>query len=120
MFDLICVSLLLAITTAGSIKLFQYYQKFNQAVGIYSRQSDQNSNSINSKNVILIVSIAQFFVSSTAFLLFDAKSILDYGISVSALLVEISVTVYMLILIYQMEKTLKFIENCEQFLEKSK
>lgn len=104
----------------GSQKLFEYYQKYNQTIGLDSYRSKQNPISHNTKHVILLLSVAQFSVSSAASILFDAGTTFDYGISVSYLLLDITIVVEIFLSIYQMEKMSKFIVNCEQFIEKSK
>lgn len=104
----------------GSPKLFKYYRKYNQVIGLDSSKLHRNSISQNAKRVILLLSVAQFFVSSAASIVFDAGTTFDYGISVSYLLLDITIAIEIFLSIYQMEKTSKFIENCEQFIEQSK
>ena len=105
----------------GSIKFFVFFKKVNQAIGFYTPQSNQGSSSLNPRSVILITSIAQFLFTSTLFIIYDAKTILDYGMIVTAMLCALtSFLGCFLRHSYEMESSLEFIEKCEDFFEKSK
>lgn len=105
---------------AGSAKLFKYYQRYNQILGFTSPKPNGNPVLLNSKNVILLISLAQYFMSTAASMLFEAQSVVDYGTIVSYLVLDITIATEIFLSIYQMEKTSKFIESCEQFVARSK
>lgn len=101
---------------AGSIKLFQFIQK----IGIYSPASNLNRHALNSKNWTFLMSYILFTLSSGAFIFFEAKTVLDYGMSFFASTGGIFLMSIHLIVARQMQSTLIFIESCERFIEKNK
>lgn len=104
---------------AGSIRFLQLVRKFHQLIGIYPPQLNQNQHSINSTQKIFVICCAQFVCSLIAFLVFEAKFMLDYGNAFYALIsMANSISIYS-IFIWQSENTLKFIENCNGFIETS-
>lgn len=117
MIDLISVCCRLSGEMAGAVKLFQFVQKCHQAYGIYPVQPNQRK---HSTKFIVLMSYAQFSVTTAAFVLFKAKSMFDFGF-VFFLLISITnaIAVY-LIFIWQSQNTFEFIGNCEGFIEKSK
>lgn len=77
------VSLSLTINMSGSgridtIKLFKTTQKAYHDIGILPPKSNQNRSVINSKNWFIIFSHAQFFITSAAYLMFEANSIIEF------------------------------------------
>lgn len=106
---------------AGSLKFLQFFQKCHKIIGICPSQSNQEQRSTNDLiKFIFLFSIAQFMFTMAAFLVFEAKSIFDYGFAMWALLSTINSTVIYLIFSMQLKNTLNFIEKCEEFIEKSK
>lgn len=102
-----------------SVKLFLFIQKYYQTVGIHSPQPNQIRCSFNRKNVIFVVCSVQSIVSTTAFLLFEAKSVLDLGMPVFFLAcLFLALTLY-LIPIWQMRNISEFIDYCEAFIASS-
>lgn len=106
---------------AGSIKLFQFVQQYHQIIGIYHpSQSNQKHRPYNFTQAIFLICFTQMIITIAAFLLFEDISMFDYGIAVFILVAMITSTVIYLQFIWLAENTLKFIENCEKFIEKSK
>lgn len=105
---------------AGSIKLFEFNQKHYRAIGIYPTQSNQKHSSFNSKNSIFLFCFIQFCISMTAFIIFEANNMLDYAIASFGLVTTTIIMAIYLLTLWQKENTVKFIENCEAFIEKSK
>lgn len=107
---------------ASSIKLFQFIQKFHKIIGIdlYQQLVDHEQYSVNSINIIFLISFAQIICTTIAFLVFEAKSFFAYGFSFFTIICVISSAVIYLIFIWQSQNTSKFIENCERFIEESK
>lgn len=107
----------------GSIKLFAFYKKYNQVIGTDSspppNQNHQHQTLDAAKPIIVAICLGQFFISTAAFVLFEAKTIYDYGITFFAILSMILTIFTYLIPFVQMRRILKFIENCEKFIEKS-
>lgn len=97
-----------------SIKLFQFFQKFYEIIGIHSAQANFKL----SKTTCLIF-LQMFTVTTVAYLVFDAKSMLDYGFGFFSLIYSINFNVMYLIFIWEFENTTKFIARCEEFIAKS-
>lgn len=106
-------------TGGGTIELFSFIQKVYQDIGIFPPKSNQSPKShINLKNWFILFCLVQFFISTAAFL-FHANSMIEYGMVFFACTTTVlSITVY-LIIVWQMKNILKYIENCERFVEKS-
>lgn len=64
--------------------------------------------------------MAQTFILTVAFLLFEAKSLVDYAIGFFSLIGAIDCIILYSISIWQLVNTLKFIGTVEEFIEKSK
>lgn len=104
----------------GSVKLFQFIQKFHQTLGIYPPQLKQQPYQINSINKIFLVCLVQMIITTTAFLMFEAESMFSYGLAFFVLIAMINGVVIYLTFIWQFENTVKYIGNCEEFIVKSK
>lgn len=115
------VSLSLILNMAGGdrIKLFKFIQKSYQEIGIHSSHSDQNCRSINLKVWFILLCHAHFFISSAANLVFEANSMIEYGMACYTCSTTVFSIVTYLISFWQMENILSYIENCERFIEKS-
>lgn len=114
------VSLLLTIKmtgggNGGKIKLFRFIQTTYQTVGIIPPQP----NSINTKKWYFLLGLVQFFISTVAYLLFEANSIIEYGMVFYTCTTALFSFVVYLVLHWQMKNTLNFIESCDRFIEKS-
>lgn len=101
----------------SSVRLFQLNQKYCQMIAIKLPQSKQNR--YNSINLIYAISATPYAVALAAFLLYDAKSMSEYGAAFVALLTEIESMLIYFTLLWKLEDTLRYIENCEAFIEKS-
>ena len=88
-------------------------------MGIYSSQLIQNHSLLNKKQLNFI-SHAQYFVTTVAFFSFDAKILLEYAIAFFTFSITAAAMCFFSIKVWQIENILKFIENCEGFIEKSK
>lgn len=105
----------------NSIKLFLFYQKYYPTIGIYPPESNEcNRAPFNRKNWIFLFCTGQFFVSIGAFILFKVKDVLDFGPAFYIFDADVGGTIFYLIPIWQMGNTIKFIENCEKFIENRK
>lgn len=74
------ISLPLCITMAGgnSVKLFRFIQNRCQKFGFKLNQTNADRNVFNAIKSIFILCLAQFAVTSVAFLVYDAKSMSEY------------------------------------------
>lgn len=102
---------------ASSITLFQFIKRAYQSVGVYPFQPSQNHTTFNLKNWIYLICCMQFLISTFCFLLFEAKSMFDYGIAFYVSLYLFFAMVQYSIFIFQIESTYKFIESCARFIE---
>lgn len=102
---------------AGSIKLFQFAQKIHQAVGIYPSDSSRKKCSINPRNAIVFFFVGQFALSIFGFLGFEANGLFDYGFGYYLALCMVNTLIIFSLLIWKSKNTLKFIENCEEFIK---
>ena len=102
-----------------SIKLFQFIQKYYRFVGIVKPESNQIRHSFNRINWLIIFCYGQTTVSTIAFLLFETKSVLDFGTCMYYLMSEFVSGSFYLIPIWKIGKLSNFIENCEAFIETS-
>lgn len=101
---------------AGSTKIFQFIQKVHKIFGFDS----SHPNSTNLRQILFLIAHGQLLISLFAYLVIEAKEMFDYGFGLHNLTsIAISVIVYLLF-IWQLENTMKFIENCEKFIENSK
>lgn len=104
---------------ATSIKLFQSVRKFYQNIGIYPSQPNQNC-SPNAKNILIFSSLILLGILSSAFFLFQAKSIGEYGFSFYTSISELNIAVVVTLLALEMPKLLNLIDGMEQFITRSK
>lgn len=98
------------------IELFKFIKKTYRRIGIDPLQKRRRT---NAKNCFMIYSLAISFVSPAVYLLLEANSMFDYGITVFSCSTEaLSFTTY-LILFWQAKNFSHFIENYERFIETS-
>lgn len=114
------ISFKLFVKMASSIKLFQFVQQCHQIIGVFPSQSNQNQRLIKSTKTKFLIFSAQLMVSTAGFLVFEAKSMFEYGFTFFILISIINSIVVYLIFIWQSKNTSKFVENCEGFIEKRK
>lgn len=106
---------------ADRIKLFQFLQKYNRAMGIDSvEQSNDICFLINWKKFIFLAAEVQYTAALMAFMFFEAKTIFQYGTIFFGIASSIFSIVAHLIYSRQMKNFSKFNENCEKFIEKRK
>lgn len=112
---------LLAVKMAGgSFQLFQFTQKYCQAIGIHVPKSNDNRSRFNSKNLVFVLCLAQYGMASVTSLVYNAKSMGEYGIVFLILIDIIDSAAAYFIIVWKLEDMLKFIGNCEGFVEKRK
>lgn len=101
----------------GSIKLFQFIQIFYQFIGVFPLQSNQK---FYWRHSIILICSAQLLVSVIAFLLFDAKLMIDSALGILTVIITIECSILHSISLWESENTLKYIKTCEGFIEKRK
>lgn len=100
---------------ANSIKIFRFVQNYCRAIGI-----DNKCSAFNWKNLLFLVSEAQTIAALTAFLLLEAKSMLEIGTTCFAILSLTLPMAVFAIFLRNAKNFSKFIESCEKFIQKSK
>lgn len=96
------------------------FQKCHQTIGYHPSQPNQKHRSINWVNIIFLNLMAQQWLTTATFSVFDANSMIEYGFSFYIIIdVADAIAIYS-IFIWQSVNTLKFIHNCEEFVEMSK
>lgn len=101
------------------IRLFSFLQKIYQNIGISPPQFNQNHNPFNLKNCLIPFCLTQFLITSAAYLLFEANSMIEYGRTSFTCTTLVFCSVIYSMLFWQMETILNYIGNCEEFIEKS-
>lgn len=116
------ISLVLCIKMAGrnSIKLFEFSRNYCEAVGIKLSHSTENRHKLNLVNLIFVISLVVNWTTTLAYTLWDAEHMSEYGMGMVILSCDSTVIFVYLIIIWQSEDILKFIEMCERFIEQSK
>lgn len=109
----------MAAAVGVKIHLFKFTQKAYQDIGIIPFQTNQKRSFVNSKNLFFLYLFAVSIASSAAYLLFEACSIIEYGMVFFTCTTVVLIFIEYLIILWQMENILSYIENCERFIEKS-
>lgn len=102
-----------------SINLFQFNQKFCEIIGVKLPEANPNGHIFNLINLGVVISLTVFIMPTAAYLLYDANSMAEYGIVFYILICGIEGMVVYFITIWEIDEILEFIENCEEFIEKS-
>lgn len=104
----------------NAMALFQSVQKCYQTLGIYARlQSNRNAPKLNWKNLFFLTCYSMMFISSVAYILFEAKMIGEIADSIFMCLTSLTCAVYFVSSIYKIPKILDLIGEFEKFIEKS-
>lgn len=104
----------------NSIKLFRFNQKYCQAIGIKLPQMKQNRHKFNAVNWSFVICATEFAMTLLGFLAYDASSMAEYSANFYTLICIINAIFDYLILVWKLEDVLKYIDNCEKFIEESK
>lgn len=113
------VIVLLAVsTTSAKMRLFQNVRTYFETIGIYSQQTNQ-AQSINLKIPLLSLSTIVMFVSTSAYLIFKATAVFDVAICFYWSITRPTTLAIYLTIWLQMPQIIKFIGNCERFVNKS-
>lgn len=109
------------IIMAGSqgIKLFKYTQKIYYYIGVIgidpteSNQMDHSAILTIARKWLFIFSLAQFAFTTTAYFLFEASSMIEYGLSFYS-----SLSMNTFSYFWRMKNFSNYVQNCERFIEK--
>lgn len=102
------------IVMASSINLFQFVQKCYQFIGVNPSQPNQK------RRTIFLTCSVQVLLTTVAFLVVKANVLFEYGLGFFFFTSILNGIVIYLLIIWQFENFLAFIESAEKFIEKSK
>lgn len=105
---------------AGSIKSFQFFQKFQRIIGICSSQPEQKQWPLIVRRTILLMAHAVYVLPTVAYSVLEADSFFEYGFDFFVIITIINSIVVYLIFIRESVNILKFIQSCDEFIGKSK
>ena len=102
------------------MKLFKMVRESFERLGIYPPQFAENFAYFNSRNVILIIIMNVFLVSSIIYLLYECKTMMDYTASVYTIATATLFSIFLAILVWKSSKIFTLMGNLEKFIEKRK
>lgn len=104
----------------GSIKLFKFFREFHYGIGLIPSQANQKQYPINWRYIGFLSFLVHQTLDTYAFLVFEAKSMFEFGFSFYVSLVFTNAVIITILFDWQNEKVFEFIRTCERFVEKSK
>lgn len=104
---------------AGQIQLFRSLHGFYREIGINLRQSNEKW-SLNWRNLFVLFFLLAMTIAIVAFLLFNAKSVIEFGLGFYGCVTTICCTMNLLLLLWQSTDISKLIESSSEFIGKSK
>lgn len=107
------------IAMAGAAKLFQFFQKTHQFIGVCPSQANQEHRSIGLKRIIFLIGDSQLLPPLILYS-FQTESMIDYAFGFFIAITIVKTIAVYFIWIRQLKNTSKCIRNCEKFIAKSK
>lgn len=104
---------------AGSVKLFRNVKGYYQTIGLLTESQSKHDISFNPRNLFALFSIFQRILTTFAFFVYEAETLLEYGLTFFVYVAEAYSIVVFLEHMSTMPKTLHLIEHFEKFIEKS-
>lgn len=108
----------LTFAMAETIKLFRSVRQIYQEMGIYPTQSNQTA-APYARYLFNLLSMIIFSISSSAFFLFEATAIQEFGITFYAACAGLTMSAALVIKSSKMLKIVKLFEKMEEFIAKS-
>lgn len=102
---------------AAAIRFFQFNRKLYERVGICPRPNTWFG-SYNLRNSMMLLCLSMMLMASTAFLLFQANSMQEYGAAFYVSVSELANIVCIMVTIPKMASIFSLMEKCEEFVEK--
>lgn len=116
---LIAIIRLWSAAMATSFQLFQSVKANFQFLGIFKSQPS-GIFALNWRIILALFWYIQHLITVLAFFIFEAKTVLDYGVSFYGFISMVYCVYYFLILIWQRPRIFQLIENFHQFIKQSK
>lgn len=101
------------------MKLFQFNERNFKAMGIYEPQTNQRDSKWNWINFVYLFGYAHLIIVRGAFLLFQAKSAVEYGLAFYPFVAAYTAGSAVLVTIWKKTNIFHVIRNFEKFIEKS-
>lgn len=101
------------------MKVLQSICKFYENVGIKPPQPNKYY-SFQWKHLICLLFLIQLFCTATAFILFEAKSVVEYAEAFFPSSTEVAAVICLTVSISKISTSLQLIEKFQEFIEKSK
>lgn len=101
------------------IKLFQSLQKYFQILGTFSPESNE-IHLFKPRNIFVHICYAQMFISVLGFTLLKETTVVEFCLNYYACTAELMCMFIIASQTCRMGDISKLIENCEEFIEKSK
>lgn len=101
------------------MELFHFLQKIYKATGTYPLKINQSC-SLNIRNLFYSISLILFFISTTAFLIFDASTVIELTETYFISLTILAVTANFFVHFWKTVNALDLIAKFEEFIKKSK
>lgn len=104
---------------ADRIKLLKFTLSVYKEMGILPKRLDQKRSSLNRQNLTMLIPLVYYLVFGVAFLIFEAKTITEAGISFYTVTTVLGCLTYFLInMLSNMPKIRNIIGNYEEFIKK--
>lgn len=115
------ISFILTVVMSSVVKLFITQRKLYKTLGIdiYQSQIWRSMRSINGRSLLFLISALQFYISTTAFLVFEAQTADEYGMTFYISITIVSVAINAITIAWQMDKIFILMRNYEEFIDKS-
>lgn len=112
----------LTVAMAGVIRLFPTIKKIYKTMGLPIRTSQSCWSEyfiVNAKILFFSISTVQLFLTSSAYVLFEAKTADEHGISFFIVITIFAVAACIVTTAWKIDKILTLIGKYEEFIEKS-
>lgn len=105
---------------ARPLKLFQFIRKSYRLLDIDLGQSRQQNCQLNLKILLTLLCMILMLVLTSAFILFEAKTMQDYSTCFTGFFMEFFIMIFFIINLLKIPKIINLIEMMEAFIEESK
>lgn len=115
------VSLVLPVVMSSVVKLFISQRKLYKKLGLDASAAQSSSSKclVSGKSLFLLVASTQLFISTTAFFLFKAETVDEYGMSFYISITVLIITIYTSDIAWKMDQISTLMNACEDFIDKS-
>lgn len=114
-------SILTVAMSTSVVKLFNTQRKLYKTLGLYIHRSQlwHSTGLATAKSLFFLISAVQFFITTTAFFLFEAQTINEYGMSFYISITILAVAINTTTIAWQIDQISRLMRNYEEFIDKS-